>query len=386
MAVALLAAGLLVAAANAAASAGPSPDLPRPAVLEPDIRFWVDVYTQAASDGGYLHDPDDLDIVYHQLRFPAGADPALREQLVEDLRQRYRDALLQLAGEHPEPGIDARRIAPLFGESATPGRFLRAAQTLRFQQGQADRFRDGLRRAGAYRAYIKAELERQGLPTDLAALPHVESSYNPAAGSHAGAMGLWQFMPATGRQYLRIDAAVDERLDPWRATEAAVRLLQYNHRVLGTWPLALTAYNRGAAGMRRARDVVGSDDIARIVREYREPGFGFASRNFYVSFLAALQVDRDPDRYFGALTPLAPTVFHEVELPVDAPLPRLVRVLKVELRLLRELNPALRPAVWRGRLAVPRGYRLRLPALLPAWTPAQLADSLARDGDSGPRP
>ena len=85
-------------------------------------------------------------------------------------------------------------------------------------------------------------------------LPHVESSFNPAAYSKVGAAGLWQFMRSTGRRYMRIDGAVDDRLDPFRSTEAAAQLLAYNYRVLGTWPLALTAYNHGSAGVRRAKE------------------------------------------------------------------------------------------------------------------------------------
>ena len=132
-------------------------------------------------------------------------------------------------------------------------------------------------------------------------LPHVESSFNPRAYSKVGAAGLWQFMRSTGRRYMRIDGAVDDRLDPFRSTEAAAQLLAYNYRVLGTWPLALTAYNHGTAGMRRAKETLGTDDIVRIVRNYTSRTFGFASRNFYVSFLAALEIDRNPEKYFGSL-------------------------------------------------------------------------------------
>ena len=90
-----------------------------------------------------------------------------------------------------------------------------------------------------------------GLPTELAALPHVESSFNTYAYSKVGAAGMWQFMRGTGRRFLRIDAAVDERLDPYRSTEAAASFLEQNYIVLGSWPLALTAYNHGAGGMKR---------------------------------------------------------------------------------------------------------------------------------------
>src|SRR5437763_250276 len=150
-------------------------------------------------------------------------------------------------------------------------------EDVRFQLGQADRFRAGLIRSGAWETHIAQVLANLGLPAELAVLPHVESSFNPAAYSKVGAAGLWQFMRSTGRRYMRIDSAVDDRLDPFRSTEAAAQLLAYNYRVLGTWPLALTAYNHGTAGVRRAKETLGTDDIVRIVRSYNSRTFGFAS-------------------------------------------------------------------------------------------------------------
>ena len=94
---------------------------------------------------------------------------------------------------------------------------------------------------------------------------------------------------------------VDERLDPYRASEAAARFLEQNYIVLGTWPLALTAYNHGPGGMRRAQEQFGTSDITTIVRKYNSRSFGFASRNFYVAFLAALEIDSNPEKFFGPI-------------------------------------------------------------------------------------
>ena len=157
---------------------------------------------------------------------------------------------------------------------------------MRFQLGQADRFRAGLIRAGAWEDYIRQTLTDMDLPVELVALPHVESSYNPLAYSRVGAAGMWQLTRSTGRRYLRVDSVVDERLDPFRATVAAARLLEHNHDVTGTWPLAITAYNHGAAGMRRAVRKLGTNEITTIVRQYRSRTFGFSSRNFYPAFLS----------------------------------------------------------------------------------------------------
>jgi membrane-bound lytic murein transglycosylase D len=127
---------------------------------------------------------------------------------------------------------------------------------------------------------------------ELAALPMVESSYNPQAYSKAGAVGLWQFIRSTGKQYLTIKRKRDDRRDPIRATEAAAHLLRHNYETLGSWPLAITAYNHGREGILTARAAVGSSAIEEIIARYNGPRFGFASRNFYAEFLAALEVVR----------------------------------------------------------------------------------------------
>ena len=123
---------------------------------------------------------------------------------------------------------DDRRIRDMWGAEGTPERLLQATRTIRFQLGQADRFRAGLVRSGAWVGHIADALANLGLPPEIAALPHVESSFNPAAYSKVGAAGLWQFMRSTGRRYMRIDSVVDERLDPFRSIEAAAQLLAYN--------------------------------------------------------------------------------------------------------------------------------------------------------------
>jgi LysM repeat protein len=130
-------------------------------------------------------------------------------------------------------------------------------------------------------------------------LPLVESSYENAT-SKAAAVGVWQFTRATGRQYLRISGRVDERREPMKAAQAAARLLRDNYKALGSWPLALTAYNHGRGGMMRAKAAHGSD-LPTIISDYRGPVFGYASMNFYTEFLAAVDVYTNYQQYFGAL-------------------------------------------------------------------------------------
>ncbi|HVC30828.1 MAG TPA: lytic transglycosylase domain-containing protein, partial [Steroidobacteraceae bacterium] len=334
--------------------------LPYPPPLRRDVNFWVRVYSRIDTNSGYLHDQYDLAVVYATLHFAPDSSPRARQRLVNRARDHYIAELRRIASGRKPLSQEDERIEALWGAQATAERLLEATHDIRFQLGQSNRFKAGLIRSGAWQNAIARALRQEGLPPQLAALPLVESSYDPRAYSKVGAAGLWQFMPSTGRRFMRIDRAVDDRMDPFLATEAAAQLLAYNYRILGTWPLALTAYNHGVAGMRRAVARMGTTNIATIVRHYHTRRFGFASRNFYVSFLAALKIDRDPQKYFGTIVPMREERFRQVKLPAYVDVAPLERALDVDTETLRELNPALRPAVWRGRLAVPQGYELRL--------------------------
>jgi membrane-bound lytic murein transglycosylase D len=347
-----------------------------PTELEPDVRFWIRVYTEVTTDQGLLHDDWYLGLVYEVLRFDPSDSPRQREHIVEQAKARYAALLRRFAaGDTESLTPHERRILHDFGDQTTPAQYRDAIERIRFQLGQADRFHEGLIRAQEYEKSISRVLADRGVPPEIGALPHVESSFNPAAYSRVGAAGLWQFMPGTARRYMRVDGVVDQRLDPYSATEAAANLMLYNYRLLGSWPLAVTAYNHGPGGLRRAQDELGSSNIAVIVKRYQGATFGFASRNFYVAFLAALEVDRNAEKYFGPLTHLPETQSTVVTLPDYVAVDALARAFKADLGALRVLNPALRPPIWNKTRLVPRGYELRIPGSPP---PADISAGWAR--------
>jgi peptidoglycan lytic transglycosylase D len=359
---------LLGALVNILPVAADTPDpFARPPELEQDVRFWIRVYTEVTTDQGLLHDDWNLGLVYEVLRFDPAASPAQRERRVAEAKQRYAALLRRFAaGDTDNLSAHERRILHAFGDKASAADYRDAIDRIRFQLGQADRFHDGLIRAAVWEKQISRTLTQHGVPAEIAALPHVESSFNLEAYSKVGAAGLWQFMPGTAKRFMRVDGLVDERLDPYMATQAAANLMLYNYRLLGTWPLAVTAYNHGPGGLRRAQDELGTSDIAVIVKRYQGRTFGFASRNFYVAFLAALEVDRNAERYFGPLTRLPDTDSTPVQLPDYIPVAALAKAFKVDMGALRVLNPALRPPIWSGAGFVPRGYNLRVPGAAPA--------------------
>jgi membrane-bound lytic murein transglycosylase D len=168
-------------------------------------------------------------------------------------------------------------------------------------------------------------------------------------------------MPSTGRRFMRIDNTVDERRDPFASTRAAARSLSMLHDALDTWPLAITAYNHGPQGIARAVDATGTLDIATIIREYQGPSFGFASRNFYVEFLAAVEVERDHGVHFPEVTPEPPLRLREHRLDRSLSIQAAARLARTDREELASLNPALSSLVVSGRRPIPAGYRLRLP-------------------------
>jgi membrane-bound lytic murein transglycosylase D len=359
---AALALALTLILRHPAAAAETADPFAHPPELEPDVRFWIRVYTEVTTNQGLLHDDWNLGLVYEVLRFDPGTSPSQRARRVAEAKARYTSLLKRFAaGEIDDLTPHERRILHAFGSDPSPRDFRDAIDRIRFQLGQADRFHEGLIRAAVWEKQIARTLTQHGVPAEIAALPHVESSFNLAAYSKVGAAGLWQFMPGTARRYMRVDSVVDERLDPYTATEAAANLMLYNYRLVGTWPLAVTAYNHGPGGLRRAQDELGSSDIAVIVKRYQGATFGFASRNFYVAFLAALEVDRNAEKYFGPITRLPDTDSTPVELPDYIPVDAMAKAFKADIGALRVLNPALRPPIWNGSRFVPRGYTFRLP-------------------------
>ncbi len=347
---------------SSAPSGATNPVFPKPPELVPRVEFWKRIYTEVDTQGGLIHDARDLGIVYEVVQLPSGLSRRGRDRRTRKAKDRTKAILRTLAsGKRRNLSAEEARVLALFPNGVSNRTLRTASRQIRFQLGQADKFRDGLVRMGRWENYIRQVFSARGLPSDLVALPHVESSFNPKAHSHAGASGIWQFTRSTGRRYLRVDHVVDERRDPFLATIAAARLLQANHEATKTWPLAITAYNHGGSGVNRAVRKLGTRDISTILDRYQSRTFGFASRNFYTEFLAALEVEKNYQRYFGPVRKDPPEDPEIVVLDHYYRAKTLASTFGITLEALREANGALLRPIWRGQKYVPKGYGLRLP-------------------------
>jgi len=337
-------------------------DLPSYTCIQPNVDFWTKIYAEFDSGQGVLHDKYRLEIIYDviELRHPDSAgNRKINRRRVDQAKAAYRSILDRFArGQQPQTETE-KRVWRLFGDRSSPADFKSATGNLRCQVGLKDRFRDGIVRSGAHIEAIRRIFRDCGLPEALAYLPHVESSYHPEAHSTSGAAGIWQFTRAAGRSYLTITPEVDERWDPLAASRGAAELLRHNYRKFRSWPLAITAYNHGTAGVLEAVRCKG--DYETIFREYRSRRFRFASRNFYAEFLAARQVAENYRTYFGELSFARPAVYREIELALSVSLPELADRLALDPEAISKLNPALRASVVKGHVDMPKGFKLRLP-------------------------
>lgn len=234
-----------------------------------------------------------------------------------------------------------------------------------FQVDARDRMAIWLSRLSRYEGMIRDRLRAKGLPEDLVYLTLIESGLSNSAVSRARAVGMWQFVSGTGRLYgLTVDPWVDERRDPYKATDAAVNYLSDLVQKLGSVYLAAAAYNAGEGRIQRGvRRLPGEADSltdetffqlasTRILR--RE------TRDYVPKLIAAALVAKQPARYgFTDIAPLPPLLFDEIRVPDATGLDVLARLADTTTAALLELNPQfVRGVTPPGRevtVRVPRG-------------------------------
>jgi hypothetical protein len=255
-------------------------------------------------------------------------------------------------------------------------------------------FKNGLRIENIYRPHIHAILKQHKIPLEMAALPFVESMYNPWARSFVGALGLWQIMPATGRELaLYISPAqynssylplLDERHDPLLATHAAARfLLLCRHFFRDSWPLALTSYNQGPGRILNLVRRYRTRDLPSIIYKANVREFGPDGRNFYAKFIAAVLALRDAKQFFPK-TQYAPLRYQELHLPQPLWFDDILRVTGLTAEQIIRYNPMLRGFSRPGSASihpVPQHFPLRLTPKRVKSTNQAIA-KLIKDGGS----
>lgn len=244
------------------------------------------------------------------------------------------------------------------------------------QPGRREVFEQAIVRSGSYLPYIIEEFEKFGLPREMAALAIVESGLNNEAVSHAGAAGMWQFMPETGRRYLRINNAIDERRNFVVATEAAARELGSLNGQVGSWLVAAIGYHSGPMTARRAVRITGGTDVAQMI--LTEGALGPYGEQYVPQLLAALRIFSAWEKHFKEVEPdFTPQEFYRTSRPLF--LSEIEKATGLSSQEIAEHNPAFLRPILANRTPIPAGHPILLPGA------RGLADAVATYESTAPQ-
>ena len=288
--------------------------------------------------------------------------PPRLEEHQEEVRTEIRSGLDRLVVMLNQSNVGTDQKAVAF-EPANPMQLEMNARIQReieiFQTDQRQTFIQGYTLAGAHRPFIEKKLSERGMPPELCWLPLIESGFKTHAQSQVKALGLWQFMPATGKQLgLERDRWIDERMNPEEATDAAVRYLRYLHDTFeGDWNKALAAYNWGEGNVRKAIRRSRNGDVSYWDLASRMPE---ETRRYVPKFQAAVHIASDPAAYgFADLdiaAQLKPVRYEVVETDKQMDMDVIEKTIGAESKTLRDLNPELLQ-----RITPPQKHVLRVP-------------------------
>ncbi len=342
-----------------------------PPGLEPRVEFWKLIFTKYGKNTRVFHHRSYPEIIYSALDFTEFeatlSGPSLlaaKESEINNEIEKIKEALISL-GRGNEPKNDfEERIEYLFKQvpGHTRRRFNEAIEDdqIRYQTGIKEKYKESLVRSGRYIKAIEKIFEAEGLPPELGRIPFIESSFDYTAYSSVGAAGIWQFMPGTAKRYMKVGKIVDERRDPIIASRAAAKYLKNSYEDTGVWSLAVTSYNHGLSGILRAVNETGTTDIVKIIRNYKAKSFGFASSNFFAEFLAAIEIDKNAEKYFPDLIREEPISFDEVLLGSAISYKTFKSLSGTNEEELLKMNRSLLDPILKGNVPIPRGTLVKV--------------------------
>lgn len=314
-----------------------------PNEMQGEVSFWINIFTKYSTEQGVFHETGRIDKILGEIDLTqvfanSKWSPIRREKEAELIVKRQKALISK------RTGIDVKKI--------------------RLQMGLKDRMLKAIQLSGRYLPLMERIFRGENIPVELTRVVFVESSFNIMAGSRVGASGLWQIMPIIAKKSKYMNEANDLRQHPEYSTKLAAKILKQNYQILKSWPLAVTAYNHGVGSLSKIVKKYKSNDISYLVKNVQsKKGFGFASRNFYASYLAALHVESHANIYFPE------PLFKESELQFKD-----IRISKKPMKynellgyfdnnraLLKFYNPHLKTAYLKGKKSLPVGAILTVP-------------------------
>ncbi len=307
------------------------------------VEFWRKIYSEYSTRQGVFHLVNKPDLILGEIDLTA----IFANSVIND-STRAKLANAKIRNER-------LRISKKW-KIANPAK-------VRLQMGLKDRMQKALFLSGRYLPMMENIFKQHGLPIELTRLVFVESSFNELAQSKVGASGLWQIMPNVARPQGYITAHYDKRNHPRYATELAAKILKANYQKLGSWPLAITAYNHGLTGIRRMKVKARSNQIEDLIESKSKTAtWGFASKNFYACFLATLEVERRAHELFGKnLLQATARASKEHKLRRPTAKAKVLPWYNGSQELFRKLNPHLNWQVVLRSRQLPAGMPLQIP-------------------------
>lgn len=351
-----------------------APDFHIPDGLEKRTRFWFNIYTQYSTTQQVFHHKDYPWIVFHVVDLAPILNSDIEyknkwtkyhksRKFLKTERLRIKQTLLKLSkmkNYDSLAGLESHLYEVL---KEVPGSrqkvFKAAAYSIRNQLGQKEFIEQGLINSSGYLPVMEQVFTDYGIPIEITRLPFVESSFNVEAQSKVGASGIWQFMPKTGKSFMKVNKTIDERNSPIKSTHAAAKLLKQYKRILGSWPLAITAYNHGVGSLQQKIKKTHAKNLVQIIEH--DPDFGFASSNFYSSFLGILYAEKYQKYIFGDLIRQQIVAFKEVRIHTDIKIKKLLRIAKIDPKKFKKYNQDIPETTFQKNSILPRGYIVHLP-------------------------
>ncbi|MBP6217275.1 MAG: lytic transglycosylase domain-containing protein [Oligoflexales bacterium] len=352
-------------------------EFPIPAKTMKKVRFWEKVFSRYPSTSSIIHDEDDPSLILDVVDFNLIAKKKRKNVPSYKDREKYTLQYLkryELAGTRFHKlklgalryGAIEQRMYHIYRRSnLSLENLLHGRIKLKSKLGLAEQFLVAAKRAQNYIPYMEEIFRELGLPAKITRLPFVESMFTQGALSKAGAAGIWQIMPETGKKFLSINEWVDERYSPLKATRAAAMVLKENYAELGSWALAITAYNHGKNGMLNAMRRLKTRDFDEISTNYESPSFQYASKNFYPAFLAAASVykrliDEKIVEKKEKMLKIRPV------LVGDKSLQQILQFFPSQQNIIEDFNPCLKKRTLRSyqSIKLPPSYKLFLPLTL----------------------
>lgn len=267
-------------------------------------KFWFSIYTKYPSSSVVIHDKKHLNIVYEVMEFSKLQNKIknsherylYQNKLVDKEITKYKRAFRNLSLNKKKGALERKILAKLDElKILIPKKkrdrmnyFKSLSSNIRSQTGQRDNISTGIKYYIPFKHTMDFYIAEFDIPKELVAISFLESSFNIRARSKVGASGVWQFMPYIASTFMEINKNVNETYNVLLSTLSAFHLLKQNKKILGTWPLAVAAYNSGTKHFLRAKRQLKNKEakLEDILKKYDHPHIGFASENFYSEFLA----------------------------------------------------------------------------------------------------